>query len=149
MCIRDSVLTAYLERAERLNARVSYNIRLDEEHSQWGTDLNVILANALENAVRALGEAQEPRRLSVRLVADGRRLVLQVKNSSRPVAFNTEGLPLRESGEPGIGSRSILRIVEQHHGAASYSYDYKDEMFLLNGVIPYLSLIHIYYSWYG
>ena len=98
-------------------------------------DLSVILANALENALHALAEAARPRRLSVSLFADGQRLALEVKNSSQPVVIDGDGLPLRADGERGIGTQSILRIVERLHGACDYTYSPDDGTFVFRAVI--------------
>lgn len=120
----DSVLNYLLQRAkEELNA-VNIKVVLpdDMKHS---FDMNVIMANLLENAIEA-AEKSEEKRLKVNIRYEKGVLRIEIKNS-----FNNE--LLKEKGklkttkpnkeQHGIGLSNVTRMVEKYDGMINVSTD--------------------------
>lgn len=101
-------------------------------------DLTVILANALENAVRAAGEAEKGR-LDVKIGVIGGSLAIEVENSCSGVRFaggkQREGafLPasafVSERKDGGLGLGSIAATAEKYGGEAMFCYDGEKAVF--------------------
>ena len=116
----NAVLTAYIVQANNAGCTVKTRLRLPEKLPFEETDLCVILANALENAIHACGELPEDQRqieLAVELT-ENQRLVISVENPwDRPVAFDKDGLPAVHWQEGhGLGLQSVKRVADQYGG---------------------------------
>ena len=84
-------------------------------------DLCIILANTLENAIRACWEVpQDKRLLRLKLeLTDNQRLTLFVENAcSQLVTFGPDGLPVtsQSDSEHGLGLRSVQGVARRHRG---------------------------------
>lgn len=116
----NAVLTTYIAQAEESGCRVDAEIRVPPELPYSEMDICVALANALENAIHACQELEEPER-HIRLkleLTDNRRLLLSMDNPCpSPVLFGTDGLPSahRQEGH-GLGLRSIQSMVRRYSG---------------------------------
>ena len=115
----NAVLSTYLGQAEQLGCRVTADIRLPKELPFDELDVCVLLANALENAVRACQALPGGQGcLNVRLeLLDGQKLTVAVDNPcpERP-DFDGEGLPLSRRPGHGLGLRSARAVAEKYHG---------------------------------
>lgn len=117
----NAVLSTYLAQAEGAGCAVETEVSLPGELPFEETDLCVVLANALENAVRACRAIPEgrPRRIRLELtLIDNRRLTVRLENScDTPVEFDDSGFPVTEQREGhGQGLKSIAAVAEKYHG---------------------------------
>lgn len=106
----DALLGEKLALAESRGVPAEVSLRLPEEGSLDGFDLCVIFANALDNALRACGEAEGERFLRVRGQRQGDFYRLEFENSCAP------GPP----PEPGTGLKNIRAAAEKYGGAAAW-----------------------------
>ncbi len=116
----NAVLTAYIVQAANAGCAVETRLRVPETLPFEETDLCVILANALENAIHACQELpQEQRRIDLRVeLTENRRLLISVENPcAQPVTFGPDGLPEgpRQEGH-GLGLQSVKRVAEKYGG---------------------------------
>ncbi len=117
----NAVLSAYLAQAREAGCTLGVNISLPEQLFFEETDLCVLLANALENAIHACKEMPEGSPRYIRLSAvltDNRRLVVNVENSClQDLSFDGKGFPIvpRRAGH-GQGLKSIAAVAEKYHG---------------------------------
>ena len=114
------MLTACIVQAANVGCTVETRLRVPEQLPFEETDLCVILANALENAIHACQELPEDQRqiyLSVELT-ENRRLLISVENPClQPVPFGPDGLPKVPHREGhGLGLQSVKRVTEKYGG---------------------------------
>lgn len=116
----NAVLTAYIVQADNAGCTVETDLRVPEKLPFEETDLCVILANTLENAIHACQDLpEEQRRIHLRMeLTENRRLLVSMENPSpRPVDFGPDGLPEgpRQEGH-GLGLQSVKRVAEKYGG---------------------------------
>jgi hypothetical protein len=124
----NAVLSVYAQRAE--DARVQFDCKADipatghiDEY-----ELAVVLANLLDNALRAAGAVPEADERTIRINIRPVKgmLVLQIKNTYRgEIRVSPEsGLPESSRGEGhGLGLQSVKTFAEKYDGSYSYSTD--------------------------
>ncbi len=125
----NALLQSYIGRARE--AGVACTVKAEcGELSVSPVDITVILANALENAVRAAGETNDPW-LSVKIGVVGESLAVEVENSCAGVKFagggrGEEFLPASAfmSGrrDGGLGLKSMAAAAEKYGGEALFCY---------------------------
>lgn len=128
-CCKDpelnAVLSEYISRAERAGCKVTHSLALPETLPFERSDICLVLANSIENAINACSKLPENDRY-INISAeykDGHRLVIMVENPcSSEARFDENGLPIPDNPSPekseehGIGLRSVKRIVEKYNG---------------------------------
>ena len=79
------------------------------------------MSNALENALYAVGELPEEKRLvDARLCAFKGKLIFSVDNSCDGKIQVTGNRPKTDKTEHGYGTRSIMTIANEHNGMAVF-----------------------------
>ena len=117
----NAVLAAYFTQAEETGCQVKAEVRVPAQLPYGEMDLCIILANTLENAIRACWEVpQDKRLLRLKLeLTDNQRLTLFVENAcSQLVTFGPDGLPVtsQSDSEHGLGLRSVQGVARRHRG---------------------------------
>lgn len=117
----NAVLTAYLDQAKNAGCTVEAHALLPKDLPFEETDLCVLLANPLENAIRACQAVPEEQRrilLHVEMTSNGRLTVTLENPCPEPVAFDSKGLPIRkeETDGHGLGLRSVQAVAEKYGG---------------------------------
>lgn len=116
----NAVLTACIVQAANADCTLETKLRVPEKLPFEETDLCVILANTLENAIHACQELPEERRkIELRMeLTKNQRLLISVENPcARAVSFREDGLPggPRREGH-GLGLQSVKRVAEKYGG---------------------------------
>lgn len=114
----NAVLSAYVSQAERAGCAVEAGVRIPAQLPFDETDLCVVLANALENAIHACQALPaKDRRIALRMTCTGnQRLTVSVDNPCpQPVQMGEDGLP-PDRGNHGLGLRSIRAVAEKYGG---------------------------------
>ena len=116
----NAVLSASLQKAERAGCKVTENICLPDELPFERTDLCILLANTIENAVNACAEFLEKDRY-IRLSAEfqeDKKLAIAVDNPcAGEVHFDREDFPdVPQREGHGIGLKSVRRIADKYRG---------------------------------
>lgn len=96
-------------------------------------DMYVLFGNALDNAIEAVRQEPEERRIiSLNIQQTGEMLLIHLENyCSRSVLF-TDGLPetaKEDKANHGFGTRSIRYLVEKYHGFVEMRQD--EDKFIL------------------
>lgn len=123
----NAILTSYLERAEADNIDVSVRLDIPARLPVQATELSVMLANGLENAMEACRKLPEgtKRRIWLKVRCMDERLAIELSNTcGEPPEFDRNGLPVSSKGEGhGIGTRSIAGFVQRYGGMLDYEYE--------------------------
>jgi sensor histidine kinase regulating citrate/malate metabolism len=128
----DAVLSRYVEQSKE--AGIDISVRLDIGKAVIDmTELAVVLANALENAVQACKrippEQNKPRIIRVDGQRRGRQFFLEIANTYTGEVMIDEdtGLPtgptVNDGQEHGFGSQSIAFFAEKHGAVLQYQIE--------------------------
>ena len=133
----NAVLTAYLDQAASAGCQVEAKVLLPESLPFEETDLCVVLANPLENAIHACQQLpEEQRRIKVELeLTDNQRLIISMENPCpQPVEFGANGLPslTKEEGH-GLGLQSVQSVTDKYGGLLRCQWE--DGNFMLRTVL--------------
>lgn len=107
-----------------------YNMRFEEQRIRWEIQVSIgeklpcsemmfcaILSNVLENAMHAVQELpQEKRLIQLALSEKSGHLLLMAKNTVQNAPVFIDGVPVTERSGHGLGARSIVYYVEKLNG---------------------------------
>lgn len=123
------ILSSYVGKAREQGIAIETTVTATNFSRFYITDLCSLFANALENAIKAAGQAQcaNQRYVTVRLYERSNRLCMELCNgcTGRPVFKN--GLPVSQKKGHGIGVKSIVQVVEKYKGV--YLFTAKEDEF--------------------
>lgn len=126
----DTVIKTYCKN-EMVNSVLSiYNTRFEEQRIRWEVQVSIgeklpcsemmfcaILSNVLENALHAVQELPQKKRLiQLSLFEKSGHLLLMAKNTVRNAPVFNDGVPVTERSGHGLGARSIVYYVEKLNG---------------------------------
>ena len=115
----NAVLSNLLGRAERAGVDVRVQVNIPKDIPFESSDVSILLANALENAVNACIRAEEGKRaltLSAEC-ADGKFKCMIANSVAARVPLGQDGLPVAaRTEEHGYGMASIRYIVQKYSG---------------------------------
>ena len=127
----NAILMYYIQKAEHEKITVETDCRLSENLPVEASELAMVLANAIENAIHACEKlpGDKERHIKIKLISSP-QLALEIDNSyADTVEFNENGLPVSTKTGHGLGTKSISAFVEKYDGILEYSTD--DTMFRL------------------
>lgn len=130
------MLSYYLRMAQQADIQVEARLDLPEELPVGSTELSIVFANAIENAVGACRKQGpgEARRLVVNAVASP-QLSIEIANTyAGDVRFGRDGLPVAAETGHGIGTRSIWAFAQRHGAMCSFAIE--DGMFYVRLLLP-------------
>lgn len=119
--ILDAVFASYFSQAKGRGIRVEAQIAFPPQLPADETELAVVFANALENAIRACMELPEPARIIRCRVIRHPGLMFVISNPcAGVVCFDEHGLP-RSDGH-GLGTRSISAFCKKYGALCRYEW---------------------------
>ena len=128
------LLSSFRAQAERRGVTLEIRADIPEKLAIPDADLCVILANALENAVKAAGAVTDRQKL-VEFAVHTRngQLFIEIANPFTG-GVRIEGDVVRsEDGREGLGTKSIALMVEKHGGICSF--EAQDGRFVLRAIL--------------
>lgn len=122
--VLNAVLDFYFSQAQERDVRVECRMAFPAELPAPSAELAMLLANGLENAIKACGELpREQRVLRCRSIASP-RLMIEVENPCvRPPLWDGEGFPVATQPGHGVGMRSIRSICRQYGAECLCSWE--------------------------
>lgn len=116
------ILSAYAGRAQAQGIRFQVQAAIPQAVPVSGSDLSVLLSNALENALCACRRLSEPQQRVIEVIAykKSNQLFLQVVNSFDGNISFDHGIPVTDNPGHGFGVRSICAIAERYGGYYSF-----------------------------
>jgi len=126
----DAVFSSFFAQARQQGIEVKAKLALSGELPVAAVELSTVLANALENAIRACAGLPEGERELVCTCISHPALMFEIANPYRGgIHFDREGLPVTQAEGHGIGTRSIAAFCKKHN--ACCTYEAKDGWFRL------------------
>ena len=132
--VLDAVFSSYFEQAKNHGIRVDAAIALPETLPVDESELAIVLANALENAIHAnLELPPEQRELRCKMVGSP-GIMLEIANPcAGDVDFDDNGMPMTSREGHGLGVQSISAFCKKH--GAVCEFDLSESWFRLRLVI--------------
>lgn len=121
----NAILVYYIQKAEQENITIKTDCRLPSQLPVEASELAIVLANTIENAIHACGKVPEDkeRLINIKIVSHP-QFALEVTNSYEgTVTFDDNGIPVSKEIGHGLGTKSISAFVEKYDGVLEYHAD--------------------------
>lgn len=129
------IISAYTAKADERGIQSEIKISTTDFSRFSIPDLCSLLSNALENAIRAnVKMVDDSRRyMKLRIYSKNNKLCIDLRNSYQTEIVFEQGLPVSKEEEHGIGTKSMVYIVEKYHGV--YQFTVKDGVFIFQAAM--------------
>ena len=119
--VLDAMFSSYFDQAQRQGIRIEENLSLPDTLPVDESELAVVLANALENAIYAnMQLPDEQREIYCRMVS-APSLMLEISNPCKEkVAFDGQGIPIARRQGHGLGMQSISNFCHKHGAVCQF-----------------------------
>lgn len=118
----NATLCSYLGQAKKEGITLETHLSLPDTLPVDSGEFSIVIANALENAIKACLLLPEDERKIVFQCIYKPKLMLQVSNPcKKEIVFSADGLPLSEEKEHGSGTRSIMAFCKKYGAFCSFS----------------------------
>ncbi|WP_204862795.1 sensor histidine kinase [Pseudoflavonifractor phocaeensis] len=126
--VLDAVFASYFDQAQRQGIRVEAKIALPDVLQVNESELAIVLANALENAIHAnLTLPPALREIRCKMVG-GPGVMLEISNPhTGEISFDSSGLPVAKKEGHGLGVQSICAFCRKN--GAVCQFDQSDGWF--------------------
>jgi signal transduction histidine kinase len=123
------IIASYIAKAKKANIKVNFDLQIPAEVRIPITDLCIILANAMDNAIHACEKIQQSDKRSIYIAArmQKNKLFFKIENSFEGTIEFEDNLPKAKEYGHGIGTRSIALVVNKHNG--NFSFEAKNNIF--------------------
>jgi len=121
----DALISEKIDIAESENIEVTANIAILPQLRISPVHINMILGNALDNAIEACRKIVDGRTryMTIEMKIEGNSIYILVSNSSPPVRIDEDGLPMTDKENKlrhGLGLNIVKRIVDLYEGVMHY-----------------------------
>lgn len=122
--IVDAVFSSFFSDAEANHIRIESSLAVPHDLPVDATEFSIVIANALENAIRACLVLPEPERIIRCKYVIGPRHMCQISNpTAQEVVFDENGRPYSHEPGHGIGTHSIVAFCEKYNADLNYKYE--------------------------
>jgi len=123
--IINAVLLVYISRAEDHGIEIEADLDIPENINYSSNDIAILIANALENAYNAsIKQPEGARKITMQAKHSDNKLAIKINNKFEgEVHFNESGLPETIEDGHGIGTLSMLSIIDSIDGHLSCSHN--------------------------
>ncbi len=120
----NATLSSYFGQAEKAGIVLETRLSIPDTLPVDSGEFSVVIANALENAIKACCSLPEDQRVIVCKCIYKPRLMLEISNPCRnDIVFSREGIPLSKENGHGIGTRSIMAFCKKYGALCSFSLE--------------------------
>lgn len=121
----NAILAYYMQKAQHEGIIVEADCGLPEKLPAEPSELAMVLANAIENAIHACCMLPEGMERLIRIkTVPFPQLAIEITNSyTGTVEFDENGQPISTEIGHGLGSKSIAAFAKRHDGIVEYSTD--------------------------
>ena len=137
------VLSAFATKAEQSGVAMEVEAEVAENLPFPDTEICTILANGLENAIKAasgagIGPESGPPSVRIKCHIHKNNLLILIENTFSGQSEIKKGLPYTNKEGHGFGVKSIKLLVDRHKGY--YSFSAKEGLFTLKIVLPMVDI---------
>lgn len=119
--VLDAVFTSYFDQAQRQEIRIEANLSLSSVLPVDESELAIILANALENAIYANMKLPSGRREICCHMVSVPSLMLEISNPcDEIVTFDDQGIPVAQQQGHGMGMQSISNFCHKYGAVCQF-----------------------------
>lgn len=120
----NSALLVYITKAQEDSIEVISEVDIPQDIPWNNNDIAILFANALENAVLAsVKQKKGSRKIKILTRYEDKKLAIRIKNQfDGEILLGKTGFPVSNEINHGIGTQSILSIVDKYHAHASCSH---------------------------
>ena len=119
--VLDAIFSYYFSLAKEADIEVAHDLNISDELPVKASELSVVVANALENAIHACEAINADNRIIRCRCIETPQFMLQVSNPySNEIKTDENGIPIGADGNHGIGTRSILAFCEKYGAQVNY-----------------------------
>lgn len=120
------ILCSYLSKAKYDLISVETQINIPENYRISDMDLCVIFSNAIENAIQACLRLENASDRLLRIVCKhkGEKLLIKITNSYSGTIDFVDEIPVSQEENHGIGTRSIVAVVNKYQGVYSFTAEH-------------------------
>lgn len=130
----NATLSSYFGQAKKAGITLETHLSIPDTLPVDSGEFSIVIANALENAIKACCSFPEKQRIIVCRCIHKPRLMLEISNPcGDDVVFSKDGIPLSKEQEHGIGTRSILAFCKKYDAFCSFSVE--NNQFVLKVVL--------------
>lgn len=113
--VLNAVFSFYFTKAEVSHIQLDAVLRIEKKLAIDETDLSIVIANLLENAIHALNGMPEDKRILRCRCTCFPQLLFQISNPcQKDVKFDNNGFPVTEQDGHGLGMRSVRAYCRKH-----------------------------------
>jgi len=137
-CENDAVnmiLASYVIKAKSAEIDITVDAVIPTSIHVATTDLCVVLANGIENAILACEKIsdKEKKRIKLSCYIKTNKILIQIINPYDGAIEFQEGIPISNRDGHGMGTMSIVNIATKYQGI--YSFEARDSIFKLSVII--------------
>ena len=117
------ILSSYVGKAKEQGVTIKITATATDFSRFHITDLCSMLANALENAIKASAQTEDPdlRYVNLRLYEKNHMFCLELQNGYAIEPVFEDGILVAQKSGHGIGVKSIIHVVEKYEGVYRFS----------------------------
>ena len=131
----NAVLSFYAEKGQQEGIPMEMTLDIQREIAIKDTELSVVLANAIENAIHACMKIPPDQRREITVTCvSSPKFALEVANTCTEAVFDEEGKPVSSDEGHGLGTRSIEAVANKYN--ALLDYEFKDNVFRMRMLVP-------------
>lgn len=120
----NATLSSYFGQAKKAGIVLETHLSFPDTLPVDSGEFSVVIANALENAIKACCSFPEQQRVILCKCIYKPRLMLEISNPCKEdIVFSKEGIPLSKEQEHGIGVRSIMAFCKKYGALCSFSLE--------------------------
>lgn len=130
------ILSSLVAKAQSQNIESSVNVSVSNEINIPSTDLCIIFANSIENAINACKKIPQsmPRKIKIDCHTKSGKVFLSIANTFQGyVNFDDDGLPKCNRTGHGLGTKSIAAMITKNNGL--YEFKANHGTFTLNAIV--------------
>ncbi len=133
--IANAVLCLYAQKAQKEDILFAANADIPESVAMTPPEFGSLLSNILENALEACRRTRADERfITFTAEVEEESLKIELQNSVSGKVEIRNNLPVSTKKNGGLGTKSVLHIVESYHGMLNFSQE--GDTFITQIVLP-------------